>query len=266
MYPGSIYATTQFIEPHPLANEFEIITLAVIQLLEQYAYQIDSDYIKLTMGYTMQLPSASDISITLGKSIPLYDTVGNLIQKKLIYSIIERNLRLYGEQYKEAVIKGVFIRIYYDAKDSHKLKDFTKISDRTILNVMDYENVDGELPDVKSLKLKPSRFTGKISTIKSEIKECRPFIVADIETILVKALARPYAAGYLVVHPGDNLLSIPSNSIKTYFSENHIHLDPSFEERSQRVLVDFISDLEVDLTKYSRIRTVYFHKLDLMGF
>lgn len=69
----------------------------------------------------------------------------------------------------------------------------------------------------------------------------------------------PYAAGYLVVKPGDDLTSIPSYSIQTFFSENHITFYPNFEERSQRMLFDFISNLEECVKKNSRLRTVYFH-------
>lgn len=87
----------------------------------------------------MQLPSSYDISFTLDKSIPLCDPLGTRVPKKMIYDLIERHVKLYGEKYQDAVIKGVFIRIYYDAKDSLKLIDFPKISDMIsqILNVMD---------------------------------------------------------------------------------------------------------------------------------
>lgn len=261
VYPGSIYASTSFIEPYPRAIDFEVVTLAFIQLLEQYAYHIDSEYLKLTIGYTMQLPSSSDLSFTLGKAIPLCDPLGNRVPKKMIYEMIERQVRLYGEQYQDAVIKGVFIRIYYEAKDSLTSIAFPKISDMIsqIINVMDSEIGSGELPEVKSLLYKKSRIPTKISSIKSKTTECRPFIVADIETLLVNNVHVPYAAGYLVVNPGDNLTSIPSYSIHTFFSENHITFYPNFEDRSKRMFFDFLSNLEVDVTKNSRIRTVYFH-------
>lgn len=39
--------------PIPRAIDCDVLTLAFIQLLEQYAYNIDSAYLKFTIGYTM---------------------------------------------------------------------------------------------------------------------------------------------------------------------------------------------------------------------
>lgn len=275
MYPGGIHASTNFIEPYPTVNEFEVLILAFLQLLEQYAYHIDSNYIKITLGYIIKLPAAYDITITLDRAIPLYDALGNKINKNMIYSIIERSVKLYGEKYDSAVIKGVFIHIYYEAKDDYKIIDFPKISDMIglIINAMDSNKVEGDLPDVKSLKFKTSRISSKINSIKSSMKERRPFIVADIETIIVnkeitnpntnekieERVHVPYAAGYLAVHPEDDLTSIPKYSIKRFFSENNIPLYNSFEDRSKKMLFNFITDLEIDIAKDSMIRTVYFH-------
>lgn len=53
LYPGSIYASMGFIYPYPRAIDCDVLTLAFIQLLEQYAYNIDSAYLKFTIGYTI---------------------------------------------------------------------------------------------------------------------------------------------------------------------------------------------------------------------
>lgn len=77
---------------------------------------------------------------------------------------------------------------------------------------------------------------------------------------MVNNLHVPYAAGYLVVKPGDDLTSIPSYSIQTLFQKkNHITFYPNFEERSQRMLFEFFSNLEECVIKNRRLRTVYFH-------
>ncbi|KAL3537038.1 hypothetical protein ACH5RR_000404 [Cinchona calisaya] len=129
-----------------------------------------------------------------------------------------------------------------------------------IIKVMDSDMISGNLPEVKSLMCEKSRIPSKISAIKdNNIKECRSFIVADIETVMVNNVHVPYAAGYLVVKPGDDLTSIPSYSIQIFFSENHITFYPNFEERSQRILFEFLSNLEECVKKNTRLRTVYFH-------
>jgi len=238
-YPGNIYASTSFIEPYPRINEFEILILAFIQLLEQYAYNIDSKYVKFTMGYKMCLPTVSEVSFILGKAIPLCDLNGNRLPKKKIYDKIEELVRLYGEKYEDAVIKGIFINIYYESNESIKSLDFPNIpaSDMVerIINVMDTNIISCcNLPEVKSLRYKQSRIPSKISALKGNNQlESRPFIVADIETILVNNVHVPYAIGYLVVMPGDDLTS---KRIETLFSENYITFYLDFAERSKKML------------------------------
>lgn len=104
-FPGNLYASTSFKEPYPRIVDFELLTFAFIQLLEQYAYNIDSKYVKFTMGYIMNLPTTNDITYTLGRAIPLYDNLGNKLQKKMIYFRIEQQVRLYGDRYQDAVRK-----------------------------------------------------------------------------------------------------------------------------------------------------------------
>lgn len=268
-YPGNIYASSSFMDTSHSITDYGVLTLAFIQLLEQYAYNIDSSYLKFSMGYTMHLPTYSDISYTLGKAIPLCDLSGNRLKKKRISDMIEQQVILYGEIYQDALIKGVFINIYYESKESLKSLDFPIISDLIgkIIKVMDSCIISGNLPEVKSLMSVRSRIPFKISAIKgNNITERRPFIVADIETVMVNNVHVPYAAGYLVVKPGDDLSSIPSYSIQTFFSENHITFYPNFEERSQRMLFEFLSNLEECVIKNSCLRTVYFHNYNFARF
>lgn len=120
-FPGNLYASISFMQPYPLIVEFDVLTLAFIQLLELYAYKLHSNYVKCTMGYNMNLPTSSDLSFTLGKAIPLYDTSGCQIEKKLIYDQIEKLVRFYGERYQDATITGVFLNIYYETRDDSVL-------------------------------------------------------------------------------------------------------------------------------------------------
>lgn len=101
-----------------------------------------------------------------------------------------------------------------------------------IIKVMDSDMINANLPYAKSLMSKQSRIPYKINALKGQnTDKSRPFIVADIETVMVNQIHVPYAAGYLVVKPGDDLTSIPYYEIKTFFSEKHITFYPNFEER-----------------------------------
>lgn len=52
-FPGNIYVNTNFMEPYPRIIECDILILSYIQLLEQYAYNLDAKYVKITIGYIM---------------------------------------------------------------------------------------------------------------------------------------------------------------------------------------------------------------------
>lgn len=91
-----------------------------------------------------------------------------------------------------------------------------------------------------------------------------PFIVADIETVMVDGIHFPYAAGFLVVNPGDDMTSLPSSSIQTFFTEEEEHLShiPKFSDRSEHMLNSFCSSLEELVgSDSSGCRTIYFHNL-----
>lgn len=69
----------------------------------------------------------------------------------------------------------------------------------------------------------------------------------------------PYAAGYLVVQPGDDLSSIPENSINVFFCEEEIPSNPHFRERSSLMFSQFISNMEEAVKKNPCLRTIYCH-------
>lgn len=145
----------------------------------------------------MHLPTSYDISYTLGKAIPLCCLSGNRLKKEKIYDRISQLVRLYGDRYQDAVVKGVFINIYYESKESLKSLDFPNIPEKDIIGkiIKDSDIISSYLPEVKSLMYKHSRIPSKINAIKgNNMKECRPFIVADIERVMVNNVHFPYAA------------------------------------------------------------------------
>ena len=82
--------------------------------------------------------------------------------------------------------------------------------------------------------------------MKQKKQKCFPFIVADIETVILNNVLVPYAAGLLVVNPGDDVAAM-DDQIDTYFCEDYNLIIPSLEERSTKMLVDFIERIAWDL-------------------
>nr|GLL21555.1 uncharacterized protein LOC109726069 [Ipomoea trifida] len=81
-------------------------------------------------------------------------------------------------------------------------------------------------------KEKP-RYSNHITAIKPKTTKLRPFIVADTETLLdEKSHAHvPYAVGYMLVSPGDDVGSKADYEIETRFSESHVKFLPKMEDR-----------------------------------
>jgi hypothetical protein len=180
-------------------------------------------------------------------------------------------VRLYGERYQDAQVTGVFMNIYYHLEAGYDISDPSipphykekkePISINYIFNVMEIE-LTGFLPKVKSLMYKQKRIPSHITSLKGiTYHQKRPFIVADLETVVVDTVHIAYAAGYLVVNPGDDLKSLPPYRIQTYFSENTRFLYNNFKDRSQRMLFDFLYNLEICVKDNPKLRTVYFHNL-----
>lgn len=232
LFPGSFFAATQFSKPFPRAADCELLTTAFIYLLEKYVYHIRSSakYIKITLSYEMILPDSSTFSYTLGNAIPLLYLEDNVIDLRAVYEKIEEMVRAEAEKYKDSAIKGVKIRFYFDKNSNKSYEESKKLSDDDIKLVMKkvWDNCVevGDLPDPKSLASKKCRIPKYITALKNKKdRELRPFIVADIETLLMGDVHVPYAAGYLVVKPGDDLSSIPSHSFNLYFSKEETKAD-----------------------------------------
>ncbi|KAF9603635.1 hypothetical protein IFM89_037148 [Coptis chinensis] len=111
----------------------------------------------------------------------------------------------------------------------------------------------GSTPEVKSVS-----YPTHIPALKASNKERRAFIVADTETILINDVHVPYAAGFLVVNPGDDVSIKPDYELESYFSEDTLFFIPEFEDRSNQMLFYFLERLAMVALK-EKIGNVYFH-------
>lgn len=95
-----------------------------------------------------------------------------------------------------------------------------------------------------------------ITALKPCCTELKPFIVSDIETILIDNVHTPYAAGLLMVRPGKQINDI---MIDTYFSEDYSIIMDSFEEKSTKVLYDLVLRILTIVRQEKSTKTIYFH-------
>lgn len=95
-----------------------------------------------------------------------------------------------------------------------------------------------------------------ITALKPYRTELKPFIVADTETLLIDNVHKPYAAGLLMVRPGEEINDM---IIDTYFSEDYSIILDEFEERSTKVLYDLVLRISRIARLEQSTLTIYFH-------
>lgn len=224
-YLGLRIAQVGFKEPYLRGIDCELLTLAVMRLLMKFVYNTGFEYAKFTISYVMKIPTG-EISYTIGSAIPLVDDCGKAVPKIGVYAMIEKYVRSQAEDYEKHVISGVFIRVYLAGRLEMALP-LSLSSDSIGSQIWDFMEPcigGGEPLEVKAMGKKKRRYPDHITALKPHSKEMRPFIVADLETVLNNEnMNVPYAAGFLVVKPGEDVgLKAPYGSIETYFSEDFI--------------------------------------------
>lgn len=108
---GCIYCNATYSTPPKLAYVY-LHLLAIIVLLEMYAYKIESSFLKVTIGFTMRLPNDDEVLQTLDKALSMMRRG----QKKLIYDRIEGG-DMPRKKYEDAEILGVCMLAYYMVKE-----------------------------------------------------------------------------------------------------------------------------------------------------
>nr|GME06072.1 DNA polymerase-like [Ipomoea batatas] len=251
-HPGLMIASHNFFEPYPLVNEIVLLSLATMDLLNKFAYPSLSGYGKFTITFTMMRSYGEEISFTLGQAIPLTYMDGKLIPKSDVYAHISRYIMKYAEVYDGDYIVRLMIRVYMDSKKKEEERY------NTLSSIIEGELSKIEEP-ITARKIKHgkhSRYPTHITALKPRRTELKAFIVADTETIYLDNIHKPYAAGLMMVCPGDKINKI---MINYYFSEDYSIILDSFEERSTKVLYDFVLRILSIVRKEKSTFTIYFH-------
>lgn len=255
-YEGLIIAEARFQEPYPICADTDVIALEVMRLLMKSVYNTEFEFAKFTIGYIMKVPTGH-VSFIIGKAISLNYSCGNAIPNMDVYAKILQLCIQIAERYENDPILGVFIRVYHAGMQENKLPLSNDEINTQIWQLMNSGIGGGEPQEVKAMGRKRG-YPNHIPALKPTSKERLPFIVADMETVFINDVHVPYAAGFLVVNPGEDVGAKPDHSIEIYYSEDYNLVIPEFEERSQKVLFDFLERLAV-VSAERKIRTVYFH-------
>lgn len=256
-YSGLRIARIDFNMPLLRCSDCDLIVLAVMRLVIKYAYTTESDYWKFTISYAMKIPTG-EVPFTIsdaitfrvdGKDLPVYAMIDQLVRKK-------------AEDYDDAELTSIFIRIYLSEM---KFSATQFLSDDEIASML-WECINSKVGveprEARTIGPRKHRYPKHLTALKPKKRKRQTFIVADTETVILNNVHVPYAAGFLVVRPGDDLSSEVGYGIETYFSEDYPDIVfETFEERSNKMLFDFLERLAVVVRQNPSIKTVYFHNL-----
>lgn len=265
-HPGLIIATHYFIEPYQIINENALLTNASMDLLNRFAYPAILGYAKFTITLTMLRSFEVEVPFTLGPAIPLTDLDEKLIPRGIVYAQISKILAHYAHIYEGDIILKIMIRVYMDGIK----KDWQPISEeesQIILNTIidayhgrsePKTDTDTEPITAKVIRHSNRSYPTHITALKQSRTELKPFIVADMETIIINHDHFPYAAGLMMVRPGEQINEI---MIDTYFSEDYKIILNKFEDRSTKVLNDIVLRILMIVRQEQSPLTIYFHNL-----
>lgn len=246
-----------------LCKHTEHIIFACLLLLIKYAYTMECDYGKFTLGYTMKDSKGKGkgiLSFILGHAIVFREN-GSDVPLYAIYNQLNKMINAKKEEYEKFDLFRIFIRIYITERKACTtlFLSYDEIGLKIWESISSQGKVFVKPKEARTIRFRNRSYHKNYVTSLNPTKSQRsPFIVADIETVIINNVHVPYALGLLVVNPCDNLLSIQS-SIETYFSEDHIVVMDSFKERSIKILSQFIDRLAYFVKENPSIRTVYFH-------
>lgn len=253
-HPGLIIASHHFFEPYPLVNEIDLLSLATMDLLIQFAYPSLSGYGKFTISFTMKRSYGEEISFTLGSAIPLTDQDCQLIPRSEVFSHIYRYIMIYSEIYDGDYIVRLMIRVYMDGKKMDWPAISSEERDSSLSSII--QAGLSEIEPAREIRNRKRSHPTHITALKPCRTVLKPFMVADTETLLIDNVHKPYAAGLLMVRPGEQINDI---MIDTYFSEDYTIILDSFEERSTKVLYDLVLRISRIVRQEKETLTIYFH-------
>lgn len=256
---GLIIAEHHFKYPYFIIDEVELACLAAMDLLVQFIYPaLSGGDVKFTITYTILLSSEEgEITFTQDNAIPLISS-GKKIPLNDVYAQVYKYIKKYTERYAGAHIVRLIVRAYMTERNPER-SSLSPEERYSILSSIDESGSSGVSPiPPKEIRNRKKSYPPHITALKSSHTKLKAFMVADIETIMIDNVHKPYAAGLLVVCPGKELSPI---RIDTYFSEDYSIILDSFEERSRKVLYDFIERVLSVVRGDNSLKTIYFHNL-----
>lgn len=173
-----------------------------------------------------------------------------------VYAHISRYIMKYAEIYDGDYIVQLMIRAYMDGKKMDRPSLSSEERDSSLSSIIQAGLIEIEPITAREIRNRKRSYPTHITALKPCRTELKPFMVADTETLLIDNVHKPYAAGLMMVRPGEQIYDI---MIDTYFSEDYSIILDSFEERSTKVLYDLVLRISTIVRQEQSTLTIYFH-------
>ena len=144
----------------------------------------------------------------------------------IVYAQISQIIAHYAHIYEGEIILKIMIRVYMDGINKVWQPKSEEESQIILYAIIDAyygwcepkTDTDTEPITAKVIRHSNRSYPTHITALKQSRTELKPFIVADMETIIINQVHFPYAVGLMMVRPGEQINEI---MIDTYFSEDY---------------------------------------------
>ncbi|CAN4091511.1 unnamed protein product [Withania somnifera] len=218
-------------------------------------------YAKFTIGFDLENP---DVTITAGYAIRLYGDDGKLLPMSTVYGDIVSTLSEFARKYEESGIVRITLRVY---SMDEKVVGVTPSTEDIVPLLEEVIRMDFPINSAKPIRADDIRHDERsygppymMAVKKGERKvERKAFVVADLGTLITGEgdTHKPYAAGLMLVLPKE---PVKYNRVETYFSDDYITIK-CFDDRSSKMMDDFLSRIEHISKGFRSVLTIYFHNL-----
>ncbi|KAL0292740.1 UNVERIFIED_CONTAM: hypothetical protein Sradi_6977100 [Sesamum radiatum] len=135
-----------------------------------------------------------ELTFTLDNAIPLTDQDNKKIPMNDVYALIYKSIQKYAERYDGQFLVRLMIRVYMTGEKKERPLFSLEGSSKSFFN---HEPRIEEIKPIptKEIRYHKSSYPTHITALKPCHTKLKPFIVADIETLLIDDVHKPYAAG-----------------------------------------------------------------------
>lgn len=223
IYKGTRVAQMILKEPYISAEESTRMAYGYMSLLMKSIDGTGFEDGRFTIGARIGEEIEGEVGTycTLGRSMSFSNNAGeDPVLSKALFHKISKQIEIELDNYSYSFFSRLIIRAYCSKEVPIRERSIPSTAKcaESLWNLLSSSDpvIDA---DCRQLPVGRARKPSFISQINKTSKECKSMLVGDIETVLVNGTHMAYAAGLLLVRPGEK--NMVESQIETYFSEDY---------------------------------------------